>query len=452
MPLLNTQISPSATANYLNQTSQKVNPFSFNPNQKGGLVSSAQFPGLGVRAKSADGNVAKTINTITPANTVKSTGTEAGDIAAGIIKGSASTNVPTNSNTTTNTNASPYQIPQGFVRNSSGQLVPDNSSGNSFGGLVSKLANTAEQGSSGYNQAVQNLATFNQNLAKQYGNIESMPIPLEFQQGREQVLARQAASEEAALQGAVTQQQTQQQQQLGALGTAAGLAQPQLGQYGQAYYNPLTAGSAGGGTGVSPSDPFYATLQQYAQMAANGQYSAIPASVTGNPALSAQLNQMATAINPSYNPVQSSAQSSIQTQQAGTVASYQSALQQARNVGSQLNDLINTFGLNPSDINAANSGLQKIAQNTSNPQYQQLSNYLNSLASLYAQILTPTGGTTTDTTRSIAASMLDATAKGTSIQSTISALDNEAQARIAGVSTTGNQSNSGSSFTGAAWK
>lgn len=68
------------------------------------------------------------------------------------------------------------------------------------------------------------------NLRKQYstavGNIESTPIPLEFQQGRSQVLGRQYASQEAAAQSALSNALTARGQNISALGSAAGLAAP----------------------------------------------------------------------------------------------------------------------------------------------------------------------------------------------------------------------------------
>lgn len=144
------------------------------------------------------------------------------------------------------------------------------------------------------------------------------------------------------------------------------------------------------------------------------------------------------------------ANSGITSDQAQQKAQYQSALQQGKNLQTQLTDLIKTFGLNPSDINAANAGIQKIAQNTSDYRYQILSNYVNDIANTYAQILTPPGGSATDTTRSIASSMLSATASGTSIIATMQSLDAAAQAKIAGVqtpSTVGSPSSGSSSGT-----
>lgn len=143
-----------------------------------------------------------------------------------------------------------------------------------YPGIVSDLVNLGTNGSQGYNKAVNNLADFDRQLAQKYGDIESTPIPLEFQQGREQVIARQAASERAALQGAVTQQQTQQGQQIGALGTAGGFAQPQLAGFNQQSFNPLTGtfgNTAGGTSALSQLPPQAQTaIQSYAQQVQSG--------------------------------------------------------------------------------------------------------------------------------------------------------------------------------------
>lgn len=345
------------------------------------------------------------------------------------------------------------------------------------------------QGTSGpayeaYQKAIADEQALKSGIAKSYGDIESQPIPLNFQQGREQVLARQnaslidaaqnATSEKAAalgfgIQGNQAQQGaygkagdialTGQGQTQSALSSAAGYAAPILGQPGQSNYG---IGGNGGGQ-IQPNDPFYQTLQQYAGMLANNQGGAVPASVTGNPVLNAQLQQMAKQINPNYNyntaqgaaageqavaGAAGGATANVISTQTQQIEGYKSALQQGQNLQSQLSDLISTFGLNPNDLNAANSGIQKIAQNISSPQYQILKNYINDVANTYAQVLTPPGGAATDTTRSIATSMLDATASGKSIQSVMQSLDQAAQAKIAGVSTTqsNHSSSSGSSL------
>ncbi len=234
---------------------------------------------------------------------------------------------------------------------------------------------------------------------------------------------------------------TQQGLQQTGLTSAAGLAAPILGQYGQANYG--IGGNTSGG--VQPNDPFYQTLQNYAQLRATGQESLIPSSVTGNAMLNDQLTQMTKAINPSYNANTAGAQGQVQGQQYEQVQAYKSAHQQAQNLQGQLKDLITTFGLNPYDTNAANVGVQKIAQNTSDPRYKMLQNYMADIASRYAMILTPSNGSQTDTTRALASSMLDDTASGKSVMDVMNGLDQQAQAVIAGVQTINNQpTNSGS--------
>lgn len=264
-----------------------------------------------------------------------------------------------------------------------------------------------------------------------------------------------ATGEQAALQGNAQQLTAQNQGQAGltnagsigntsqsnvqsGLTSAGSLAQPNTAAYGQTVFDPTTGTFKSGGSNLDPQTQAGTLAQQvqggqltYDQALASMGY----AGAAGTTFLNNAITQAG------GNPLQLQAQGTatqgvIGTQQA-QVAGYQSALQQGQNLQSQLTDLIGTFGLNPNDVNAVNTGLQKIAQNTSSPQYKILSNYVNDIANTYSQVLTPAGGSQTDTTRSLAASMLDATAKGSSLVATMQALDQAAKAKIAGVSTTG---------------
>jgi hypothetical protein len=264
-----------------------------------------------------------------------------------------------------------------------------------------------------YNTAVQNLQKLKSDIAAHTAGIQSEPITLEFQQGRLQALNNMYATQIDAAQQAVQQAQTAMQQgiseqgqqqsgynQAGNLGvsaqgqlqsgltSAAGAAAPQLGQYGQTYYNPLGNGTSGGGSGgtgtqISPNDPFYQTLQQYAQLAAQGNTGSIPSSITSNPVLNAQMLQMAKQINPNFNPTlaQASAQTQATGQQASAAApaAFQAldALQTAYNgLGAM------TGGTNIPILNQAEQG---IAQATGLGR-QQVSNYQSSLSEARAQI------------------------------------------------------------------
>ena len=324
---------------------------------------------------------------------------------------------------------------------------------NNQNSYINNLANT--ENPTTYQQVVNNLANFKNPLYEQsIKNVQSLrdqetqgvmdlggrPMTAGSMQGQAGTLMtgyQNKIGNELALANAAL---TGGQQQLSGLQSAQGAMQPQLGGYGQTYYNPLSAfGGNQGGAGVSTSDPFYATMQTYANLLANNQGASIPSSITGNSVLNAQLLQMAKQINPNFNPNVASgigsAQSSTAATQTAQVQQWTSALQQGQNLQSQLNDLITTFGLNPADLNAANAGIQKIASNVSSPQYKMLSNYIAEVANTYAQILTPAGSNVSDYKTQIANSMLDQTAKGTSLAQVMQGLDNQAQAKIAGVPT-----------------
>lgn len=233
----------------------------------------------------------------------------------------------------------------------------------------------------------------------------------------------------------------QAQNAMGAGLTAA--TQQVQAPYGTPLYNPLTGTTVDtAGAGAS------GIVSQWSDyLAKGGDPAQVPSSVSGNSVLWGQVLNGAKAANPSFdvNTALGSAAGrqqvgatggAIASQQQTQVAQYQSTLQQGQNLQSQLSDLISTFGLNPSNINAVNAGLQKIAQNVSDPHYQQLSNYINEVANTYAQALTPPGGSATDTTRSIATGMLNSTASGQSILSVIQGMDNAVKAKIAGIPTT----------------
>lgn len=244
-------------------------------------------------------------------------------------------------------------------------------------------------------------------------------------QGQAANAANQAAGQEYAGQGL---------EQTG-LTAAGGLAQPTVVGQGQAVFQPGTGEINGGSFDVSTN------ANNFSKSVLNGSmtYDQAVQALGYSPVGKAALDQAITAAG--GNPLQLQAtgattQNVIGTQQE-TIAGYQSALQQGQNLQAQLTDLISTFGLNPNDINAVNAGLAKIAQNTSSPQYKILQNYVNDIANTYSQILTPPGGSPTDTTRGIATSMLDSTAKGQSLITTMKSLDEAAKAKIAGVSTTG---------------
>ena len=397
---------------------------------KGAIPTNYTSPTAGVASSSSLGLVDK--DAIQSAN--NQYGSTASTIAGGSSTQSGYNPNPGNNNPNSGTQGVTYPGLVSALGNQ--QNSPQNQQSAQSTNALNTLSQT-NPGTSGvafdaYTKAVSDQQKLKSGIAQQYGNIESTPIPLEFQQGRQQVLARQYASQLDAAQQAVNQQQaaigyqiqgqgvqntgygtagglanTSQSNAQSALGTAAGYAAPQAYGLTSQPYNPLTDTYGGGGTGGA----------------------------LGRAQLAGQIDA-------------TQATASSQNQQ---VQQFKSSLQQGQNLQSQLNDLITTFNINPNDVNAVNTGIQKIAQNTSSPQYKALENLVTDIVSTYSAILTP--GSTTDTARATAASLLDASAKGQSIIATMKGLDEQAKAKIAGVLTQGATSGStGGTFTGDAWK
>ncbi len=173
-----------------------------------------------------------------------------------------------------------------------------------------------------------------------------------------------------------------------ALSSAGQLTQPQLAGIGtQQYYNPLEAGTSGN----------------------NSQYGTGPAAASNVASIQSQtstINDLAAS---------RAAASSI--------------------VSNQLTPFLQQNGINPSDFNAVNQFLQNIGAQTSSPQYATFKNMVADLASVYAQILTPPGGSTTDLQTQIAQSLINSTSSGQSILQVIQNLDGQAQSKIAGLQT-----------------
>ncbi len=200
---------------------------------------------------------------------------------------------------------------------------------------------------------------------------------------------------------------TSRGQQIGAAESALGAVAPITGvPYGTQQILPGMGTSATTGAGVSPSDPFYQTLQTYAQALANNQGSAIPSSVSGNPALMAQLLQMAQQINPNFNyntatGVGSAQQSNAAT--AGTASTqanqqiYSTQLaktadtyQQTQAIQSSADQLLSSMpqmGINPTDAQIANKTLNQLASQFSSPQYAQFNTNIQNLQAKVSSLL-----------------------------------------------------------------
>lgn len=119
-----------------------------------------------------------------------------------------------------------------------------------YPGLVKNIADIGNNGSQGYNDAIERQNKLKNEIAQNYQDIETSGyLPLGFVQGREGAVRNRYASQLDAAQQAVNQQQTQQSTQLGALQTAAGLGAKQFQSYYNSEFDPLTGqyGTVGGG-------------------------------------------------------------------------------------------------------------------------------------------------------------------------------------------------------------
>ncbi len=290
-----------------------------------------------------------------------------------------------------------------------------------FSGIIFDLIKRATEGDKNVQKAREDLTKFQTGTSQKIADIKSDPIPLEFQQGRAQVVQQASAEKEAALQTGVANALAAQQQGLGAMTSAAGLAAPSPSAFGQTTFNPLEGGFEGDG-GLPP-----AVMSQYAQMAANGQYSAIPSFITSNPVLNAQLNVAAKAFNPNFNPIQAAGASGV----LGSIPALQSAETAADGIK---NTIISYLGanpqLNPSDLAVGNKLQQWIeGKQLTDPKYQTLFNYLNEYTNTLAPIL-GVGGDTTNLKTQIAQSFINAAASGQSITEVLEALSQLASNKV----------------------
>ncbi len=188
----------------------------------------------------------------------------------------------------------------------------------SFGGILMDLIKKATEGSQGVQQARENLTKFQTGTADKIAAIRSDDIPLEFQQGRAQVVQQASAEKEKALETGVSNALADQQQQLTALGAAGNLAQPIQSPYSNQVLDPTTGLPIGGGAaGGSLQD----AITSIADKVRNGTmgYDAGVAALQGYG--QAGINGLQTSLGPNFNIQQSNAQAAAQaatTLQTGT--------------------------------------------------------------------------------------------------------------------------------------
>ena len=243
--------------------------------------------------------------------------------------------------------------------------------------------------------------------------------------------ANQAASQsytglgyqQAGLNSAASLAQGQQTITQSGLQQAGSLTQPYPTAYGQTSFDPGTGQFGQGGDGSLPSG----VMQQYAQMAATGQYAAIPSFITSNPVLNAQLNVAAKAFNPKYTPVGAQGASQV----LGNIPAMESANTAAEGIKNTIVSYLQANPqLNPNALAVSNQLQQWVqGKQLTDPKYQTLFNYLDEYTNTLAPIL-GVGGNPTNLKTQIAQGFINAAASGQSITEVLNAMSNLATNKI----------------------
>lgn len=389
--------TPAATPSFNISTGENVNPLnagSLNLSSSGnsqGLVSLPQATQQST-AVSSGGAPSYTPTGTTPAATPPAATTPAPLVSLSGITGALTTAATTGSPAATGYNA------QTAAAANTNPAIAANAAAiaNNYGSQIANVgalgagtqAGDLSTGTSPVGEGNANLASnAESNRISALGTAENAALA---GTGQQLTAANQQAS---ALNNATQNALTAQGQTQSGLTSAGQLATPSVGAAGQSFYNPETQTSSGNQYGTGPA------------AAANVQE------------------------------IQS------QTQQ---VDEYSAAKSEVNNIVSgSLNPLLSQYNINPSNLNQVNSWIQSLAGQTSTPQYQQLSNIMTDLAARYAQILTPAGGSQTDTSRAIATGLLNPSAQGSTFSQVIAGLDAQASQVISGLQSNINTLNNG---------
>lgn len=336
-------------------------------------------------------------------------------------------------NTTKQTYAAPQQ--SGLVQPPT-STQPPISNVPTFPGLVGTVAQQGTQPSPVAQQAtdqskqafaqsqdfISQLQKSRQNEAAALQEQANQPIPLGDITGRQQAIANYYAQQQQGLGAAgqaasnlyspaLSAATTGVGQQYGASQSAASLAQPQLGAFGQGYYSPLdtTGGAAAAGGGaLNPIN----NISSIAQQVIAGQISPQQAYAMGGnvPNFQGALNAAIQQAQPGFNTASAQGQYDARqsnTTTAGTAVTNANAQAYAQNLNPYLqlqntvqnvdqfgNLLLSTMqsgGINPSDLKYANTTIQNIRSQLSSQQQAQFDSTYAALKSRISGLLA-TGG------------------------------------------------------------
>lgn len=278
-----------------------------------------------------------------------------------------------------------------------------------FPGIISGLVSKSSQPSADYTETKKNADQYNealktsrineaQGLASNAGN----PIPLEFQQGRGQILQNQYTQEQNALgqaYNAATAQQgaanTQQGLQQTGLTSAAGFAQP-VGQFGM-LTNPQTGEPLN-------TQVFQSAIQQAQQLVNSGtpvndpsvQSLLSPFGFVGPLAFNQAMQaQQGSGWNPAAQSAATSQNISQGTQSQGQAYDLNLGLQQLKTVKPMITNFLSASGINSTDSPLYNQPINTYIQKLGNPAAMtQYAYMINDLQKFASQMLAAGGGGT----------------------------------------------------------
>lgn len=390
------QTTPIATKAPVVNTPQKVDWSSYNP---AGSIQNL----LGVKAASPTQNVSTTSNATLP-NAMKATQ----NVSTPVVSPAPTDQVQSTPSTPPVDYNKQLEAMKGTLQGLSATLASQQAESNQptsmpgtmqggtyspykggtdlYGQLTTNLANLQDP-TNPLNQAVnsanQKLQQLNTEYAQQTANIEGTPGSLAQSQGQQGVLQRLFAAKQGAIQDELQNALTARSQAVGALQSAAGLAQPQITTPGQVPFYPTT-GTTGGMVGASGATGGL-DVNNIADQVVAGKMSLEQAngSLNNNIGLTSALRSAISQKSPGFNFAQASALGGTQGVVAPQLQMAQKAIENLNNTFNSLPGwqkmsipLLNTLGNMFSQVTSVGLGGETAKQNAIKEARTQVANAL----------------------------------------------------------------------------
>lgn len=330
--------------------------------------------------------------------------------------------------------------------------TPNLGATNTFSGLLNSLTSAGNKTQAEQNATADKIAQLQKQLGIDTSGILNTPGELNFQTGRMNALQNTEQIIEGKLQQQLGNEIAAGSQNIGALTSAAGLAQPQLAGFNQQGFNPITGqfgtGQGGGtGTGTALSQLPQAgqtAVQSYAQQVQNGSMTRADAesrlSAYGVAGTNALNEVLGTGFN--TNASNASAQTTAQGQQLQTQA--QSATQALDTLQTKFNAL---SGFQTGGIPATNGIANWIASNLGSASLTEYNQTLHDARQQLQGVLAAAGGGTPSGYESTAQTYLPDNMTPAQLQQGIANVKALIQQKVSSFTTSGQQ-NTGGNTTG----